>query len=131
MDINNLTLKVNEGEGELKDFNYENFKYCDIESICLVCDDIIIGDALLFEDSSDNSIYLESLDIEENYRRLGYGSLFLSMLKNTFKEWGFININGECRGDLISFYKSVGGKVENRCEEDYTYISNRFYIDLN
>lgn len=54
----------------------------------------------------------------------------LNSLKLSFKEWNFTNINGECRSEIIPFYISVGAKIENRCEDDFTYLSNSFYIDL-
>lgn len=131
MNKNDLTLKIQTDENILIDFNCENFKESNMESICLLKDNNILGSVVLFEDSSDNSIYIEYLDIDKEYRRLGYGSFMLNCLKFTFKECGFSCIHGECKNELIPFYKFVGGKIENRCEDDYTYLNNRFYIDLN
>lgn len=45
---NSLVLKIDEGYGELIDFDYENFKDSNMESINLLCNDTIIGYAILF-----------------------------------------------------------------------------------
>lgn len=78
----------------------------------------------------ENCMYLEYIKIYEDYQRKKIGCHSLSILIDICKLFNLSFINGECRNDLISFYKKLGAKFENRTPEDEAYINNRFYIDL-
>ena len=92
-------------------------------------DNHLIGD--ISGTLTEDDLHIELLMIDKPYRRKGYGTIVIELLKKLCKDAGLSNINAECRGELISFYEKLGADFNPRCEDDITYINNRFYIDLN
>lgn len=73
---------------------------------------------------------LELLKIDESFRGKGYGTTAILELIDLCKSKGIEYITGDCRQDLVKFYKSLGAKIECRCKEDYNFINEKFYIDI-
>lgn len=118
---------VFEDNSNNEDF-YLNTVFLDNEFISIHFNNMNVGYIHYFAD--EHSVYLEHVDIKSNYRRKKIGYYSLLMFKHVSKLLNLSFIDGECRDDLISFYRKLGAKFESRTPEDNTYINNRFYIDL-
>lgn len=116
-----LFLKLEEGIFEEDFIN-------DKDRIEIWLNDKKIGSIIAF--ASKEEIYIELIDLKEEYQRKGYGTEAIKQLKEIAKSLNISCIHGECRGDLILFYKRLGADFKHRTEEDETYINHRFYIDL-
>ena len=112
----------------LEDGTFENDFINNNYGIYIYINDKLVGDIIGF--ASEESIFIEVISINKEYRRKGYGTIILNQLKDIGKSLGISYIEGDCRNELIPFYKKLGADFNPRNEDDLTYINNRFYIDL-
>lgn len=112
-------------------YNIEEFSCYEGGSIQILIfneDGIEIG---FIDGSMDcNSFHIELIEIYDGYQRMGYGSRAMETLKYMCKELGMEYIHGESKNKLKKFYRGLGALYENREEIDYTFILDKFYIDL-
>ena len=73
---------------------------------------------------------LELIDIEEEYRGKGYGTVAMEKLIKACRNFGMMYIHGDSPNCRKRFYKNLGAKYECRDEYDETFWNDRFYIDL-
>lgn len=117
-------------------FEFENCKFTeesflnDGDIIIINLNNVSIGSIEYFIDNYYKSVQISYMSLDKEYRRKGYGTLILEKLKSLAKKCGMKYIEGECRGELIQFYKRLGADFTKRRESDYEYINHRFYIDL-
>lgn len=107
-------------------FTKENFVDLQGDMEIFIINQYIGHMRVMADDGETNSIYLEYFEIEEEYRNKGYGTIAMINLKDIGKQWGFKYIEGECRSDLIHFYKNIGASFHSNHE----YINHKFYINL-
>lgn len=112
----------------LEDGTFEDGFIDNEYGIYIYINDRLAGDIIGFAD--EESIHIEVISLKEEYRRKGYGTIALNQLKEIGKSLGVSYIEGDCRNELIPFYKKLEADFNPRNEEDLTYINNRFYIDL-
>lgn len=113
---------------ELLDCDISDFKYNENKLLIKNHDNTEIGQISI---SIYDDIYIELIDIYDEYQRKGYGTKTIQWLKEIARQFNISVIFGESRATLYDFYTKQGAVYENRRPGDEEYILNRFYIDID
>lgn len=119
-------ISIKEGRYNLDEFScYEGGS---IQILIFNEDSIEVG---FIDGSMDcNSFHIELIEIYDGYQRMGYGKKAMKTLINICRELEMEYIHGESKNSLKKFYIGLGAVYENREDVDYTFILDKFYIDL-
>jgi predicted N-acetyltransferase YhbS len=74
----------------------------------------------------DDYFYISPLEILEEYRNKGYGTLLLENVKDSSKAFKLKGVSLFCKEELVFFYSKrgfrVSNSIENENDEDFEYL---------
>ena len=85
----------------------------------------LVGAAIIFEDETNNSVYIGRIFIDSIYHRKGYGADLMGCIENSFPSGAEFNLDTPCWNERTNaFYKKLGYQII-KIEDGFVFYQKR------